>query len=57
MADVIVNGEEIGSVRDRCEPEDAIWHRDLEDIFWTGVNAGLKAESLGDVAVINIRYD
>ncbi len=56
MADIFVKGKEIGSCPDdlgEC-PEDAIWHRDLEDIFWLGVRAGLEADSKGDIEVRNI---
>lgn len=56
MADIYVNDEKIGSfVDDLCEcPEDAIWSRDLGDIFWMGVKAGLKAAGEGDIEVKNI---
>ena len=56
MADIYVKGELIEeAVCDHCEPEDAIWGRDLEDIFWAGVQAGLKASTKADVVVKNIR--
>ena len=56
MADIYVKGEKIDSCQDYlCEcPEDAIWHRDLEDIFWTGVKAGLQADTEDDIEVKNI---
>ena len=25
-----------------CEPEDAIWGRDLQDNFWTGLKVGVR---------------
>lgn len=31
------------SVMSHCEPEDAIWGRDLQDIFYAGVEAGIRA--------------
>jgi len=53
MARVIVNGTVIGECRDdfsEC-PEDAIWGRDLEEIFDLGVKAGMMANQLSDIVV------
>ena len=56
MADIYVNDILIEEdLCDHCEPEDAIWVRDLEDIFWTGVKAGLKASTMADIEAKNIR--
>lgn len=29
-------------IRWRCEPEDAIWHRDMQDNFYTGLKLGIR---------------
>ena len=56
MAQVKVKGKDIGYVSDYlCEcPEDAIWDRRLSDIFWKGVEAGLKADTRSDIEVVDV---
>ena len=57
MAVIKVKGENIGFCRDYlCEcPEDAIWDRDLGDIFWMGVKAGMMADEKEDISVLYTR--
>ena len=41
---VNINGDDVEiHPRYRSEPEDAIWHRDLSDIFLSGIRAGIRA--------------
>ncbi len=56
MADVFVKGKKVSEVADDLteSPEDAIWCRDLEDIFWKGVTAGLLADTKQDVEIKNV---
>ena len=57
MADIFVNGEELGHCQDfLCDcPEDAVWARDLEDIFWLGVKAGRLTKQNSEIEVKNLK--
>ena len=56
MADVIVGGEKIAHFQDYISecPEDAIWHRDLQVIFWAGVKAGRMTKENSEIKIENI---